>query len=208
MSLPCRIDAAGAVFGDSNEAAGAVAERSMSKLIDLEAAWPADGSRDVQGLSGFSEHVFNDIHLRPTCTNALSQGENAVTSPILYCLIEVHMNESTNFLASKSQFTRTNPFADTGPEDDGPSDEELSAAALAGNKDLLETLIRRHQPWVFNIAMRMIWGRDLAEDATQEILIKIVTKLSTFRGESKCVRHALTADQKKGELSSLKKITV
>jgi len=46
-------------------------------------------------------------------------------------------------------------------------------------------LVRRHQAWVFNIAMRVVWRRDLAEDATQEILIKIVTKLSTFRGQSK-----------------------
>jgi RNA polymerase sigma factor (sigma-70 family) len=95
------------------------------------------------------------------------------------------MNKMTNSSASESQLNRTNPFADAGPGDDGPSDEELAATALAGNKDALETLIRRHQPWVFNIAMRMVWRRDLAEDATQEILIKIVTKLSTFRGESK-----------------------
>ena len=32
--------------------------------------------------------------------------------------------------------------------------------------------------------MRMLWHRQLAEDATQEILIKVVTKLSTFRGQS------------------------
>jgi len=31
----------------------------------------------------------------------------------------------------------------------------------------------------------MVWRRDLAEDATQEILIKVVTKLSTFRGQCK-----------------------
>jgi len=54
-----------------------------------------------------------------------------------------------------------------------------------GNKDSLEQLVRRHQPWVFNICMRMVWRRDLAEDATQEILIKVVTKLSTFRGQCK-----------------------
>lgn len=44
--------------------------------------------------------------------------------------------------------------------------------------------MRPHQAWVFNIATRMVWRRDLAEDATQEILIKVVTKLSTFRGQS------------------------
>ncbi|MBV8586347.1 MAG: RNA polymerase sigma factor [Verrucomicrobia bacterium] len=70
-------------------------------------------------------------------------------------------------------------------DEDGPSDEELVATAQAGNKDSLETLVRRHQPWVFNLAVRMLWSRDLAEDATQEILVKAITKLSTFRGLSR-----------------------
>jgi RNA polymerase sigma factor (sigma-70 family) len=58
------------------------------------------------------------------------------------------------------------------------------AQAQVGDKDALERLVRHHQSWVFNIAVRMTWRRDLAEDATQEILIKIVTKLSSFRGDS------------------------
>jgi RNA polymerase sigma factor (sigma-70 family) len=77
-----------------------------------------------------------------------------------------------------------NPFAQVATESDGPTDEELVSEAQAGDKEALEHLVRRHQAWVFNIAIRMMWRRDLAEDATQEILIKIVTKLSTFRGES------------------------
>ena len=76
-------------------------------------------------------------------------------------------------------------FAEVDPNDDATADEELVSSALAGNKDSLEQLVRRHQPWVFNICMRMVWRRDLAEDATQEILIKVVTKLSTFRGQCK-----------------------
>jgi len=76
-------------------------------------------------------------------------------------------------------------FAEVDPNEDATADEELVSSALAGNKDSLEQLVRRHQPWVFNICMRMVWRRDLAEDATQEILIKVVTKLSTFRGQCK-----------------------
>jgi hypothetical protein len=30
--------------------------------------------------------------------------------------------------------------------------------------DALEKLVRRHQPWVFNIAIRMVWYREVAED--------------------------------------------
>ncbi|MBV9489723.1 MAG: sigma-70 family RNA polymerase sigma factor, partial [Verrucomicrobia bacterium] len=54
-----------------------------------------------------------------------------------------------------------------------------------GDKVALEQLIRRHQPWVFNVALRMLWHREAAEDATQEILIKVVTKLSTYRHQSR-----------------------
>ena len=86
--------------------------------------------------------------------------------------------------ADRIQDVCRSPFAPTGPEESGPLDEELVAKAQAGDKDALERLVRRHQSWVFNIAVRMTWRRDRAEDATQEILIKIVTKLSSFRGDS------------------------
>jgi RNA polymerase sigma factor (sigma-70 family) len=80
---------------------------------------------------------------------------------------------------------RVNPFREVGAQGTSPADEELVSKAQAGDKDALERLVRRHQPWVFNIALRMIWHRETAEDATQEILIKVVTKLSTFRGQSR-----------------------
>ncbi|HVY69613.1 MAG TPA: RNA polymerase sigma factor, partial [Verrucomicrobiae bacterium] len=64
------------------------------------------------------------------------------------------------------------------------SDERLVAKAKGGNMDALDALARRHQSWIFNLALRMVWRRDAAEDATQEILIKAVTKLSTFAGQS------------------------
>lgn len=64
------------------------------------------------------------------------------------------------------------------------SDDSLIARARNGNMDALDDLVRRHQSWLFNLALRMVWRRDAAEDATQGILIKAVTKLSTFKGES------------------------
>src|SRR5690242_11475503 len=69
-------------------------------------------------------------------------------------------------------------------ETDLPSDESLVVQARGGDLDALDALVRRHQSWVFNLALRMVWRRDVAEDATQEILIKAVTKLSTFAGHS------------------------
>lgn len=64
------------------------------------------------------------------------------------------------------------------------ADDRLVARARRGDMDALDVLVRRHQSWVFNLALRMVWRRDVAEDATQEILIKAVTKLSTFAGNS------------------------
>lgn len=63
-------------------------------------------------------------------------------------------------------------------------DNDLIALARDGDLEALDALVRRHQSWVFNLALRMIWRREAAEDATQEILIKAVTKLSTFAGQS------------------------
>lgn len=50
--------------------------------------------------------------------------------------------------------------------------------------DALDALVRRHQSWVFNLALRMVWRREVAEDATQEILIKAVTHLGSFECRS------------------------
>jgi RNA polymerase sigma factor (sigma-70 family) len=60
----------------------------------------------------------------------------------------------------------------------------LIDSALKGDKNALEELIRCHQDWIYNIALRMVWNPQDAEDVTQEVLIKILTKLSTFKGKS------------------------
>ncbi len=63
---------------------------------------------------------------------------------------------------------------------DAKSDQELIAASLNGDMQALEKLIARYQPWIYNIAFRMVLVREDAEDATQEVLIKMLTKLSTY----------------------------
>jgi len=75
-----------------------------------------------------------------------------------------------------------NPFIEI--KADKVSDEELIESAVSGNKKSLEDLVKRHQAWIYNIALRMVWDPVDAEDVTQETLIKIITKLSTFRQES------------------------
>jgi RNA polymerase sigma factor (sigma-70 family) len=75
-----------------------------------------------------------------------------------------------------------NPFIEKNDTDS--TDMSLVESAVAGNKKSLEQLVKRHQAWIYNIALKMVWHPMDAEDVTQEALIKIITKLSTFRGES------------------------
>ncbi len=58
------------------------------------------------------------------------------------------------------------------------------ALAKAGNKKSLEAVVNTIQKDIYGIALRFLWHPQDAEDATQEILIKVITNLSGFRGES------------------------
>jgi RNA polymerase sigma factor (sigma-70 family) len=64
------------------------------------------------------------------------------------------------------------------------NDIELINQCLDGDKKAVETLIKSIQQRVYNLAVRFLWNPMDAEDATQEILIKVLTNLSKFRGES------------------------
>jgi RNA polymerase sigma factor (sigma-70 family) len=75
-----------------------------------------------------------------------------------------------------------NPLADNAPTEH--EDQNLVASARAGDRKALEDLLQRHQAWVYNIALRMLFHPQDAEDATQEILVKVVTRLSSFEGRS------------------------
>jgi len=74
------------------------------------------------------------------------------------------------------------PFTEAATAD--ADDRALVERAKAGSREALEQLVRRHQPWIYNIAVRMIYHRQDAEDVVQEILIKVITKLGTFEGRS------------------------
>ena len=56
--------------------------------------------------------------------------------------------------------------------------------ATAGDKNALETLIAGVRDIVFNLSLRMLGTFADAEDATQDILLKMITHLSSFRGDS------------------------
>ena len=63
--------------------------------------------------------------------------------------------------------------------------ERLVDLAALGNRDALEELLGDVQDMVFNLSLRMLGTVPDAEDACQEILIKVMTHLSDFRKESR-----------------------
>lgn len=68
-----------------------------------------------------------------------------------------------------------------------PTKEEtfnLVDKAIAGDSQALEALLSSTNDLVFSLALRMLGTIQDAEDATQEIAVKIMTRLSTFRKES------------------------
>lgn len=100
-----------------------------------------------------------------------------------------------------------NPLSSTYPADS--DDTRCVQAAVRGERVALEALIRRHQSFVYSLAQRMLYSPEDAADATQEILIQIVTCLASFRGESQfrtwayriAVRHLLAC--KKGRVENV-----
>ncbi|OQX12369.1 MAG: hypothetical protein BWK73_15020 [Thiothrix lacustris] len=62
--------------------------------------------------------------------------------------------------------------------------DNLVVCAKEGNREALESLVRAIQRDVYSLAMRFLWHPQDAEDATQEILIRVITGLSGFKGDS------------------------
>src|SRR5438445_9095965 len=86
-------------------------------------------------------------------------------------------------------------------------DSELVTRARTGDRAALEELVKTCKDLVYNLAIRMLGDRGDAEDVSQEILIRVVTGLASFRGESSfrtwvyrvASNHLLTARKRKAE---------
>ncbi|MEZ5289780.1 MAG: RNA polymerase sigma factor [Vicinamibacterales bacterium] len=79
--------------------------------------------------------------------------------------------------------SRQNPLSDS--DEDDIEDRRLVTEAQAGSRDALTALVARHQRWIYNIVRRMVYVPQDAEDTTQEILIKLMTKLATYEGRAR-----------------------
>ncbi|RNC85101.1 MAG: RNA polymerase sigma factor [Winogradskyella sp.] len=75
-----------------------------------------------------------------------------------------------------------NPFSSSYNTD--KTDDLLIEEILKGDKKSLNSLIQKHQPFIYNIAWKMIGDSVEAQDLTQEALLKIVSNLSSFKGKS------------------------
>jgi RNA polymerase sigma factor (sigma-70 family) len=63
--------------------------------------------------------------------------------------------------------------------------EDVARKAIDGDRDAVEELVTALQGDVYGLALRMLWNREDAEDATQEILVRAVTRLGQFDFRSK-----------------------
>lgn len=61
---------------------------------------------------------------------------------------------------------------------------ELVVSATNGNKEALQAILEEIQDLVFNLSLRMLGNTADAQDASQDILIKIITRLDSFSQKS------------------------
>jgi RNA polymerase sigma factor (sigma-70 family) len=88
---------------------------------------------------------------------------------------------------------------------------DLVAAAVGGDRSALERLLAMIADDIRRLAQKMLWQPEDADDATQEIHVKVATRLGTFRGESRvstwvhriAVNHLLTTRRRRAEDPSL-----
>jgi RNA polymerase sigma factor (sigma-70 family) len=89
--------------------------------------------------------------------------------------------------------------------------ESISARATAGDAGALALLCEQLASPVFRICLRMLGDPAEAEDAAQEVLIKVVTNLGSFEGRSKLMtwvhriaaRHVLAMRKSRAEERAL-----
>jgi RNA polymerase sigma-70 factor, ECF subfamily len=66
-----------------------------------------------------------------------------------------------------------------------PTDEELVAAYLKGQKAAFEEIVHRYEDRLYRLSFRMLGNHHDALDAVQDILLKLMAALPKFQGRSR-----------------------
>ena len=91
--------------------------------------------------------------------------------------------------------------------DPGADTEELARRAAAGDRPALDELLRKIEPGVLRHCARFLPYRQDAEEACQDVLLKVATKISTFEGRSTFSTwlYAVTANQARQTYRTLRR---
>ncbi len=101
-------------------------------------------------------------------------------------------------------------------------EQELVARHRAGDEQAFLEIYREHAPMVFNLTLRLSGNRELAQDLSQEVLLRVFRSLRSFAGRSSlktwiyriCVNHCRTrltrrrADERDGASVDLEALLV
>jgi RNA polymerase sigma-70 factor (ECF subfamily) len=68
---------------------------------------------------------------------------------------------------------------------EGAADEDLAAAAAAGDRAAFEALLRRHYDRIHGLAWQLTGTRADADDEAQDVCLALVERIASFRGEAK-----------------------
>jgi len=85
--------------------------------------------------------------------------------------------------------------------------DELARRAAAGDQEALDELLRLIQPRVLRQVSRVLPYRQDAEEATQDVLMKVATRIGTFEGRSAFSTwlYEVTANQARQTYRSLRR---
>jgi RNA polymerase sigma factor (sigma-70 family) len=80
--------------------------------------------------------------------------------------------------------------------------------AQEGSQEALEKLVKLHQRFIYNLGLKLVRDPDEAADLSQEVLIKMITKLNQFKGKSSfrtwlykiVISHFMKSRKRKSEL--------
>ncbi|WP_063051442.1 RNA polymerase sigma factor [Nocardia arthritidis] len=69
-------------------------------------------------------------------------------------------------------------------------EKAMVARAVAGDRDAIAQVVRLLQDPIYRLALRMVWRPVEAEDATQEIMVRVLDHLHSWRAEAKLLTWA------------------